>query len=273
MKNNNFRNFSSWKFFRRFKKKKQRSQLLACTLIILILNVVGFHKIFSYASFYVTSAEVYINKTINSICGNMLNFWYFISYDIDKTIIKLHNENTKLLNEIESLNNLKCENDELRKLLDMKKGLDQQIVVAKVINIFSNDYTRSCILDVGSDDGIAIDDVVRNHEGLIGRISEVGNDWSRVLLITDTNSNIPIKIGDENVNAIASGDNSNVIRISIKHEDIAINSDDIVETSGFGEIFCEKIPVGKTIEKNGSFSIIPFVNFNVLKYVSILKKK
>lgn len=273
MKNNNFRIFGSWKFFRRFKKKKPKFQLFVCFLIIMILHIIGFQRIFDNAKFCVTSAEIYINRTINNACGKLLNFWYFISYDIDKTILKLHKENIKLLTEIENLNHLKFENEELRKLLSMKNVLNQNVIVAKVINVFSNDYARSCLLDVGADDGIAVDDIVRNQDGLVGRISEVSTDWSRVLLITDTNSNIPIKIGNEHINAIAAGDNSNVIRISIKHEDIDIKNNDIAETSGFGNVFCEKIPVGKIIEKNKIFSIIPYVNFNSLNYVSILKKK
>ena len=181
--------------------------------------------------------------------------------------------NQKLAYEIEGLKYLKSENEELRKLLDLKNQISDKIIIAQITNVFSNDYIRSCVLNVGSATGVEADDIVRNKDGLIGRISEVHETWSRVLAITDTNSKIPVKIGKEKINAILSGDNSRILSVSMKNEDTSLKNGDIAETAYFENPICNQIPVGKVIEARGVFFIEPFVDFNALQYVCILKNK
>ena len=129
------------------------------------------------------------------------------------------------------------------------------------------------MLNVGSSSGVETDDVVRNRDGFIGRISEVHETWCCVLAITDTNSKIPVKIGKEQINAILSGDNSRMLSVSMKNEDISLKDGDIAETAYFENPICNQIPVGKVIENGGTFFIEPFVDFNSLQYVCILKNK
>jgi rod shape-determining protein MreC len=237
------------------------------------MHYAGFQKIFDEIKFFTTSAMVTLNRMCESVYSGASNLLYFISHDVDKTIMELHKENLRLSHEIKNLNHLKTENEELRKFLSMKAMPEYSVVVAKIISVFSNDYARSCVLDVGTNEGISVDDMVQNHDGLVGRISEVHDTWCRALLITDTNSNLPVKIGNDQINAIASGDNSNILHISMTHEDLSVKDGDIVVTSGFGNVFCDNVPVGTVVEKKGEFSIVPFVNFNSLKYASILNKK
>jgi rod shape-determining protein MreC len=222
--------------------------------------------------FHIISAKIFLNRALEDVSSRASSLWYFFFYDVDKKILTLQMENMKMANEINNLKQLKLENDDLRRFLSMSIHSNYSVKIAKVIVFFSSDYMRSCVLDIGSDQDVAIDDIVRDSDGLVGRILEVNKTWSKVLLITDINSNVPVKIGDENVNAIASGNNSNILVISMKHDDGTIKDGDIVETSGFCNVFCDKVPVGKITKKNGIFEVIPFVNFNLLRYVCILKK-
>jgi rod shape-determining protein MreC len=155
----------------------------------------------------------------------------------------------------------------------MKDSTNCDIVVAKIISFFSNDYLKAFIINVGTDHGVAVDDVVRNQSGLVGRIVEVAATWSQAILITDSNSNIPVKIGEKQINAILGGDNSNLLRMIMVHEDIAIQNGDAVVTSGFGHIFLDQIPVGTIVEKNKKIFIKPTVDFNSIKYVAVLKNQ
>jgi rod shape-determining protein MreC len=273
MRKKNILDPGSWVFFWRFNKKKARNRLVVCAFLIFLLNLDEFRIIPDSVRGLFTSINVAACKIFENVSDRIYGIWYYIFHDVNRVIYDLRIENVRIKNEIENLNHLKRENEKLRKLLSIKETPICDIIAAKIVTIFSNDYVRSCVLNVGSRDGVVIDAVLRNDDGLIGRISEVHEKWSRALFITDTNSNIPVKIGNEHVNAIVSGDNSDVLHISMKHDDIAIKDGDIVETSGFGNVFRDKIPVGKVVEKNGNFSVIPFVNFNSLEFVGILKKR
>jgi rod shape-determining protein MreC len=183
----------------------------------------------------------------------------------------LHNKNVELSEEIENLKNLRQENDELRKLLLLKKSMDTTAIAARVVSIFSNDFTQSFIINVGKTDGVTIDDVVKSSDGLIGKIIEVYDDWSRVLSITDINSCIPVKVGERQVNAIMAGYNSNKLLISAVHEDVPINEGDLVRTSGYG--IHENIFVGKIVKNDKKFMVQSSVDFSSLRYVIVLKKE
>lgn len=261
-------------FFRSIDKKKFIFPIAICVLIIFIFNFNTIGKDFVNKSrSLLIEIFVQINQAFQKINSKIISMRYFFAHDINKNMFKLYQANQKLAYEIENLKHLKTENDELRKLLDLKKQVSDKIIIAKIVNVFSNDYIRSGILNVGSANGVAMDDVVCNRDGLIGRISEVHKNWSCVLAITDTNSKIPVKIGNEQINAILSGDNSRLLSVSMKNEDTSLKDGDIAETAYFENPICNKIPIGKVIEMRGLFFIKPFVDFNSLQYVCILKNK
>lgn len=259
-------------FFRSMDKKKFIFPVVICFLIVLILNTIGKSFVNKSRSLLIETAAK-INQSFQNINSKVVSIKYFLNHDINKNILKLHEANQKLAYEIENLRHLKAENEELRKILNLKKQISDKIIIAKITNVFSNDYIRSCVLNVGSSSGVEVDDIVRNRDGLIGRISEVHEIWSCVLAITDTNSKIPVKIGREQINAILNGDNSRILSVSMKNEDTSLKDGDIAETAYFENPICNRIPVGKVIESHGTFFIKPFVDFNSLQYVCILKNK
>ena len=257
-------------FFRSMDKKKFIFPIVSCVLAILILNTIGKNFVNKSRSLLIETA-VNINQSFQNINSKIVSMRYLLNHDINKNILKLHEANQKFAYEIENLRHLKAENEELRKILDLKKQISDKIIIAKITNVFSNDYIRSCVLNVGSSNGVEVDDIVRNRDGLIGRISEVHETWSCVLAIT--NSKIPVKVGKEQINAILSGDNSRMLSVSMKNEDTYLKDGDIAETAYFENPICNQIPVGKVIESHGTFFIKPFVDFSSLQYVCILKNK
>jgi rod shape-determining protein MreC len=197
-----------------------------------------------------------------------LNFSHFLFNDVENVLLDLRNSNEQLREEIENLKHFRWENEELKKLLSLRESTQTAIKIARVVDIFSNDFTQSIVLNVGKIDGISEEDVVKNSDGLVGRITEVNNTWSRALLITDMNSGIPVKIGETPVNAIMTGGNSDNLLISTIHEDIQINDGDEVRTSGYG--ICEDIYVGKIVKIDKKNTVKSPVDFNSLKYVIIV---
>jgi rod shape-determining protein MreC len=270
------RNFirNSRYLFKRLGTRKTILQLLAGVLLLAMLH-------FSFAKDTVndlrtatTTAQIYITELFASVGDYVYGFIRYLmnANKVHHKLQQLQTENLRLSEENRNLSQLQIENTELRKFLSMAMPDDgHKIVVAKVIAKFSNDYTRSCVFNVGSSAGIRMDNIVKNSNGLVGRIVEVHKNWCRALLITDVKSSIPVKIGQNNINAIASGNNSGLLQITTIHEGLEIYPGDAVATSSYGNIFQDDIPVGKIIKKGDTFFIEPAVNFNQLTYSCIIK--
>lgn len=113
-------------------------------------------------------------------------------------IERLRQQNEELarrLNEVEAENqglaSLREQNELLTELLDVRSSLEYETVAAEVISKRITDQERAISLDRGSDVGIEVDDAVIGPGGaLIGQVVEVGSNFSRVLLISDTRINV-----------------------------------------------------------------------------------
>lgn len=109
-------------------------------------------------------------------------------------IEQLRQENADLsrrVDELEIANSqlqiIKDQNEALAALLEVRSALAQQTVAAEVISRLINDQERVISLDKGSDAGIRVDDpVVAGGGALVGQVVEVGPNFSRVMLLSDT---------------------------------------------------------------------------------------
>jgi rod shape-determining protein MreC len=260
--------------FSLFKHLRRKNALRICLIFLGIFFVLHMTAVGKYCIKTLRAATVSMqadaNKIIGFIGGKFFVLFHAMCGDVDKILSDLRCENIRLHQLIENLRNLEQENEKLRKLMRIKDGANNSVTVAEVITIFSNSFARSAILNVGTSDDISLDNIVRNENGLVGRIIEVSDHWSRMLLITDANSNIPVRIGEANV--MAGGDNSAELQITVQDDVLPIYDGDFVETSGYGEVFVEKIPVGRVKKDGDRLSIIPFADFNQLKYVSVIQK-
>ncbi|MDR1375751.1 MAG: rod shape-determining protein MreC [Holosporaceae bacterium] len=272
MRNNNLEikvKNSSFSLFRRFRRRKIFRKVLLCIAILVLAHSEEARRHIDGLKTQIMSLHVTTYAMLDKVRESFANFQYFFFKNVDKILFDLRSENLKLSLAIDQLKNLKSENENLRRLLALKQLEDHPLTVAKVIAVFANDFARSTTLDLGASKNVALNDIVMDDKGLIGRIIEVADDWSRALLITDVNSVVPVKING--VNAMLSGGNSNKLQITMVQEDVTFRDGDLVETSGYGNIFAEKIPIGKIKMDGGKAAVIPFVNFNSLGYVAIIK--
>lgn len=260
-------------FFRSFERKRLIFPIIVCLALILGLNTESGRRLSDNIRNHLITMTEKVSSGFQNVSGKINSIRYFFSNDLNRAVLDLHKENLQLKYEVEELTSLKNENQELRKLLKLKQQMPDKILIVRISNMFSNDYVRSCIISAGARDGLEIGDVVRNLDGFVGRIADVHDAWSCVLLLTDTNSKIAVKIGKEKINAIISGDNSDKLTISMKNDDAKINDGDYVETAYFESTVCNGIPVGKIVKNDETFQIEPFVNFNLMNYVCILKNK
>ena len=103
----------------------------------------------------------------------------------------LHDENERLANENARLRALREENDQLTALLQLQSGFEHQTVAARVIGREMLETRRLITLDKGTDDGIEQGDVVIVQGGaLAGRVTDVGPNFARITLISDSASTV-----------------------------------------------------------------------------------
>ena len=176
-----------------------------------------------------------------------------------------------------SLNILKFENKNLKELLDDYLLLDN-LSYAKIIIDTKSPYLKSFIINKGTKDGVEKGMVVLDKNFLVGKIIEVNFSTSRVLLLSDINSNIPISIEPGNLQAIATGlgnDFGQVNFLKKVHYD-KIKDGSFIYSSGTGGLIKSGIPIGKVIDfedkekESDMIKIEFFSDFSQLKYVSVV---
>ncbi|MCF2870907.1 rod shape-determining protein MreC [Octadecabacter sp. G9-8] len=137
------------------------------------------------------------------------------------------------------------ENARLRDLINVQ--LDPQLtrITGVVMADSGSPFRQSVLLNVGARDGILDGWPAMDGIGLVGRISGVGDETSRVILVTDTSSQIPVTIQPSGQRAILSGDNTvNPLLDFIEDPDLVKPGDRVV-TSGDGGVFPADLLVGQ----------------------------
>jgi rod shape-determining protein MreC len=163
------------------------------------------------------------------------------------------------------------ENQELRKLLNLVPDPKARFVTARVVGGSGGAFVRSILVAAGSKDGVRKNQAAITGEGLIGRVSEVGERASRVLLLTDVNSNVPVFVERTRERAIAHGDSSNSMVLKYVSGDLSATVGDRIVTSGHGGVFPPGLPVGViTTMEGGTVSVQPFVDWEQIEYVRLV---
>ncbi|MFK4004431.1 rod shape-determining protein MreC [Qipengyuania sp. NPDC077563] len=130
---------------------------------------------------------------------------------------------------------LRQENVRLKGLLDLHDEERRPVAVARLVGSSSSSTRRFAYLGAGTDDGVRVGMPVRSARGVVGRILETGRASSRVLLLTDSESVLPVRrAGDETV-AFAEGRGDSLLRIKLINLGInPLKKNDLFVTSGAG---------------------------------------
>lgn len=110
---------------------------------------------------------------------------------------------------------LKDENLRLKALLNLKDSEPQPIAVARLIGSTSSSTRRFALLGAGRTQGVAVGMPVRSPLGMVGRVLEVGDRSARVLLITDTESVVPVRRASDGVPAFATGRGDGTLQLRL----------------------------------------------------------
>lgn len=170
------------------------------------------------------------------------------------------------------------ENQRLRKLLGSSFVRDEKKVVAEVMGVDTSPYRHQVVIDKGRLDGVYEGQPVINEKGIVGQVTFVAAHNSRVLLLVDPNSAIPVQNIRNDIRVVASG-NGQTDEIQLEH--IATSTDmelgDMLVTSGLGGVYPEGYPVAylshvdkDTRREFASIKASPVVDFNRLRYLLLI---
>jgi len=225
-------------------------------------------KIIDYSSHIINSIYTPIN-TFNKSIANIHNIYN--TYNINNEIIK-ENKSLKIISNKMQL--LYAENQELKKLLNLPNEISYKFVTTKIISKSNASFIRSAILMSGKKDNISIKSPVVDNNNLLGYISELGNNSSRVIALTDINTKIPAFVPNKNIKIIVSGNNSNFLEISNYLDISSLKSGDKVFSSGDGNMYPSGLFIGTIkIKLDGKIIVEPFSNLNDLNYVQVIDWK
>jgi rod shape-determining protein MreC len=159
---------------------------------------------------------------------------------------------------------------QLRSLLNAVDEAALHFVSGSVIADARGPFLRSALINLGRDDGMRVGYAVIDGNGLIGRIVEAGGSASRVLLLSDLNSQVPVLVGRGGVRAMASGDNGAELRLEFLPEAAVVHPGDEVFTSGSDGVLPRGLRVGLVRGSAGAYKVRPHADFGALDVVSVL---
>ena len=205
-------------------------------------------------------------KTVNQLINEVLGV-----YNIREKNILLKQEKDRLLQWQMLARKLKVENRNLRNLLNFPVDPAAGFITARVIADTGGAFANSVVINVGNKSGVLKGQPTITGEGLVGRVTDVGKRSSRVLLITDLNSRIPVVIQSSQARAIMAGDNSYQPRLIYLSPGALVSQGDRIVTSGHGGAFPPGIPVGlvASVDVNGT-RIKPFVDRYRVTHLRVL---
>ena len=260
------------------KENKQKFSLLGLiflTFLILFLEKfnlkpidyikISLREVAYRSTFIVSIPENFIKKTYiatkkhfkvyeeNEILREKLNFELSKNYNSEYIL----EENKRLKSTIEELDTVSSE------------------IVGKVLVDKKSPFLRSVIVNRGSKDDIELGMAVMDKSYLIGKVVEVSFTSSRVLLLSDLNSKVPVDIMPNNIQSILSGTGEDTGIIQYTRQQELIENDAIVFTSGAGGLFKSGIPIGTIFKdpNNSNINVKFFSDFSQLRFVKIISFK
>lgn len=190
----------------------------------------------------------------------------------------IYQENTRLKAENEVLRRWRLtaeqfsrENEQLHRMLKVPKREVPIAATARIIGVGGGAFQRNFLVGAGRIDGVQLNQPVVDDMGVIGRIQKVSRWTSRVLLVTDINSRIPIKHAPSGAVGIAEGRNDDFLELTFLPEGVAVKAGDLVVTSGQGRLFPANLPLAKVMSVTDKVILMkPTGLFRKIDHVRIL---
>jgi len=278
------------------KKRNLKSRHILIILVTIVIIIIAIFSITLKENRELNKFESLIKDSVTSFQKVIYYPFKFVINKVDnfRELKDIRKKYQKLLPEVDRIDSLMAENIELRKQLDSMKeelGIDYtlneyEFLNATVINRNISHWYNTITIDKGTYNGVKVDMVVVNSQGLIGRIVSTTTFTSDIRLLTtsDTNNKISVTIsgGGNSVNGLIKdyNYNSGYLEVEGVSNTEKVNEGDYVYTSGLGGVFPSGILIG-TVENITTdeydlakiIDVLPIADFDDINYVAILKRK
>jgi rod shape-determining protein MreC len=254
--------------------KKHIKKILVSLMILLI-----FFNIHKFQSFYkkirdsTATTYAFISFPAHWV---QERYWRIKDYvSILNNDKKVYLENKSFKKELEDMNLLKAENKELKRMLAFKDNFYFEKVTGRIVLKSQENFYAQYLVNIGERDGVKEGNAVVSNNKLIGRVIDVGYNSSTIQFINDMESKIPVFILNTAYHGIAVRTNmENYLKLLYLPDEIDIEDDQDVLTSGEGNYMPYGIYVGKIINKDGEVYInIPTDILKKSMLISVLKSK
>ena len=161
------------------------------------------------------------------------------------------------------------------RLLDLNQvRLDPKLthVTGVVLADSGSPFRQSVLLNVGARDGLRDGWATMDGIGLVGRIAGVGPRTARVILLTDSNSRIPVTVQPSGQKALLSGDNSTLPPLDFLEDQDQVRPGDRVVTSGDGGVFPADLLVGQVaLGSDKRLRVLLSADYRRLEFLRVLR--
>ena len=266
-------------------KRKTGILGIIITIIILILIVVftnGENNV-SFLENVATKLVMPVQNGLtylkNKITGN--DVFFSDVNNLKEENEQLKEENSRLEQSLRELENIKSENETLKEYMNLtEKYGEYKTIPAYIINKDLSNYSKTIVINVGTDDGVQENMTVIADEGLVGYVVSVTNNTAKVQTIIDTASSVSALMSSTDESIVCKGtlDSMTELKAMYIPPEYNIIQGDSIETSGLGGIYPKGIHIGtvKQVESTKNvtdrYAIIETaVNFEKLSTVLVIQ--
>jgi rod shape-determining protein MreC len=213
-----------------------------------------------------------------SLVNQPLEFASEMSRDY-RNFFDLHSQNRELRREIQRLRawretarQLEEQNAHLRALNNVRLAPHRTFVTGDVIADSGGPFLQSALVNVGARDGVVDGSAAVDGNGLVGRVVGVGQHATRLLLLTDFSSRVPVLVQPSGRRAILAGDGTSAPVLEFLENPDEVNPGDPIRTSGDGGVFPPDLPVGRLIAlPGGIWRVALNADYARLEFVRLLR--
>jgi rod shape-determining protein MreC len=258
-------------------------------LFIVVLSLLFVLMSFSSQTRYIGETRTMFERTVMTIFSPVPKFVNWIggtAQDMHHGYLDMRravNENLELRRKVASLTteNLKLRQSEgdlkrLRALLAYSEQFDMQTSMAQTIMLDTAGRFKSIIIDQGSGDGVQVNDVIANANGLIGRVVLTTDDLAKVQLVTDNNAAVGTLVERTRRQGVIRGNGSTNVQLFDIPALADVQPGDRVLTAGIDGVYPRGIPIGTIVRAEPGQSLFktitvkPSVDFGTIEEVIVI---
>ena len=263
----------------------RRPTLLFIVVLALLFLLMSFSSQTRYVGETRTMAERTVMtlfspvpKTVNLVGGTAQDMYHGY-LDMRRAV----NENTDLRRKVASLTteNLKLRQSEgdlrrLRSLLAYSEQFNMRTSMAQTIMLDTAGRFKSVIIDSGSADGVEVNDVIANANGLVGRVVLTTKDLAKVQLVTDSNCSVGALVERTRRQGVVRGNGSSIVQMFDVPSLSDVQVGDRVLTAGIDGVYPKGIPLGVVTKSDPGSSLFknitvrPAVDFGMVEEVIVI---